>query len=210
MKIILVFTLMFISITFSIGQSFSVNYTTEDGIDQIEINIDTNWSSDGIFVEKVFASSASPIPIDQNSLVLIGFETLSDSILQLDYTNFNYYWIPFDPALPFYSINNSISQDVSEGSLYLGSNFGEEAHDGDFIYWCTCGGHTSEATEPGGDCVSSMTTSSERVIIACVGGCEDECIGEAAFRHRFDGGGGILIQVNEDKDVLVHNFGTKP
>lgn len=203
--VIVVFSLFSFSL---FGQKYYVEYHKNNEQVGIEIEIDTSWSSTGIFVQKSFSNDMNgKILVEQHALVLIGNMPVINDKIKLDYSCYNYHWIPFDPEVPFYDLNRSISSDILSGTLYLGNNYSKPVNPGDVTYWCSCGGHSPDTETPEG-CVSAL---SENRVVSCVkdGDCMSVCIGTVVEHQRSVQGGGILIQVSKSKAQFVHNFATQ-
>lgn len=205
MKDLIIVSVMFLTCNISNGQSYYTEFAQNNSIDNIEIIIDTAYASNGIFVEKRFYSSEINVNLyNPNSLILLGSFDLKDNAITLNYPEYNYYWIPFDPNEPFRSLNYTVDANTTVGKLYFGSSGAQERSvgPGDLWFFCSC---NSDINMPGG-CSSSLNGNE----ITCVNdGCGGYCMGYALeSSNSIVSGGGILIQVTKNKNILYHNFKT--
>lgn len=205
MKDLIIISVMYLTCSIANGQSYYVDFTKSNSIDNIEINIDTAYASKGIFVEKLFRSTDIDKNLfNQNSFILLGDFIQRDNVILLNYLEYNYYWIPFDPDVPFRSLNYIVEDNNTIGKLYFDDPTLHErkVSPGDIWYFCSCNG---DRTAPGG-CLSTLSGN----IAECVSdGCTGYCMGYVLESYEpVIAGGGILIQVAKSKNILYHNFGT--
>lgn len=191
------------------SQSFIYHVTVHGNQKTVEITLDTNYSSYGIFVEKRYVPTSHVTTNfdDLNALHLIGDFVFDEDGVLLDYANNNYFWIPFDPAIPFYSFNKMVPVETTTGYLIFSEeNTPEGRSAGDWIYWCFCSTGTSS---PGG-CVSQIGSDNR---VRCVPdepeNCPNGCVGQVATSGKNLGSGGFLVQASKAKSVLVHRFNTR-
>ena len=195
-----------------LAQNYITNVEDQSEETQITINVDLDFIGDGIRVEKSkHVDDINYNEVDQNSLVLIGeFEYIGNNI-KLNYSKYNYYWIPFKPEYPFYLINQNLDESITDGLFVIESHEKALGKDpGDITYYCTCGGHSSDSETPGG-CLASLNDG----VIDCIddSGCGSKCIGTAVEHKRGINngdrkyvGGGIFIQTSKVKKRLIHNY----
>jgi len=188
------------------SQNFFINFKNVE----IDMKVDTNFMDDGILIRKLYASKPkSGTVCDPNSLVLIGdFVQDSKKNIILNYYEYNYFWAPFNPKIPFFPLNKRIPKDIKSGLLIIGAHSSVERGAGDITYWCSCGETTPQTTNSGG-CVSRLS----HRLISCIneGPCQTGCLGTVIedSEERIVEGGGLLIQVSKAKANLIHNFGTR-
>ncbi|HZV68405.1 MAG TPA: hypothetical protein VFG10_02645 [Saprospiraceae bacterium] len=205
----LIAVVILVSMTNTINsQSYSIHYDNGTQIRWIHITIDTSYTSNTIFVEKVFATSSVDTVLDQNDLVLLGNFSISSSTSPLDFGRYNYFWIPFDPAEPFFNFESTAGLTTETGTLFIGGTGSSSIGPEDIVYWCACGGMTADSEGPGG-CLSAVQGGK----IRCIrdgSDCQSACIGDFGtyWPLLIPGGGGILIQVGAGKFRMAHNFGT--
>ncbi len=185
---------------------YYTNYTKNNITEGIEVIIDTSLFSDGIKVVKNFYNQEITENLyDQNSLVLLGDFEINGNEIALNYQNYNYYWVPFNPDLPFVSVNHTVNSNNTIGTLFIGGDTVQErpVGTGDLWFFCVCG---DDRTSPGG-CLASLSGN----VADCVSeGCPNRCTGFAIVTPRFDiTGGGVFIQVSKDKSTFYHNFNTR-
>jgi len=202
MKNLILFSSLFILANSLISQSYYTLWNSERGTEIVVVSIDLNRSINNISVIKEISQTENGQELDNHSLILLGEFNTTEPQIPLDYTLYNYFYVPLDPKLPFLWINKT--KQVSHGYLYLNdNNTTSERGNGDITYWCTCGGHTPNSPGPGG-CLSSLTDK----VVNCLntGGCalSSSCIGSAVTNSRTMIGGGILIQTS--KTSISHDF----
>lgn len=207
----LLILLILISIQFTaIGQTFTYNFIHQGEIKLVEVNLDTSFTQNVIRALKSFMESGtSIINQDANDLVLVGDFDVDELGIVLDYSSYNYYFIPFHPTAPFQHLNKGLASQNVTGHFYIGTDVDHEAIDPekDKIYWCSCNGDHS--TTPGG-CVSTLETNGDRRFSRCVSdtGCSNSCIGTTLTGMQIINGGGILVQVSISKSTFFHNLNT--
>jgi hypothetical protein len=189
------------------AQVYSYKWTSIlEGEKLVKVTI-KDFGSDAISVSKEFATSLEGNQLNTNTLVMVGdFKSKSQNSFVLDFVQYEYYFIPFDPSTPFIYLDKHQDYGVTEGVFKLGdSGSGPQAIGGDpkeVWYYCTCGGHNSSSTTPGGDCLATIKDGT----ISCGGTCSGQCLGKAIVARVNVGGGGIFLQT--DKSQIYHNFAT--
>ncbi|MEE9439517.1 MAG: hypothetical protein V3V14_10995 [Saprospiraceae bacterium] len=140
-----------------------------------------------------------------NSLILVGDFDFTTNEIEINYVDFNYFFVPFDPSLPFLLVDRTIDSNIESGVLYTDGSASHSLKAGDITYWCTCGGHEVGSDDPGG-CVSSL----DGKTIRCKndGDCPNACVGTVVEHNYTTVGGGILIKTPVVKSGFIHNFGT--
>lgn len=152
-------------------------------------------------VKKYSSDSATGQVLDKNSILLIGDFDLQDGYATLDYENKNYFWLPFGSEFPFYYLDQAVNSSVSSGK-FIFDNTILASEDIDITYWCSCPG----STDGPGNCDSNFTGNQ----IRCVeefGSCSKGCQGSIVI-HGVSTGGGLLVQVDQGKERIVHNLMT--
>lgn len=211
MKYLLILVLLFSCADSIRAQSYSTEYTSSSGNNWVHISIDTNFSSTSILVEKVLVGNSFDTVVDQNTMILLGeFNFVTQATVDLNYSKYNYYWIPFSPSKPLYSIDEIIGFSVNSGTLTIGSD--EISGPGDWVYWCSCC-ENCEPSDPSaepGDCVSNLNMSNGSIRCVESGpGCPDGCSGHIVVGMGSPVlGGGVLIQVDSTKSRIVYNLDT--
>lgn len=208
MKNLIVFIIVANAIFNLSAQSYSILFDLGSETKWVHITVDTNYTSNSIFVGKQLIEEPIDTVLEQHTLLLLGNYDMGSYSASLNYADFNYFWIPFDPNEPFYNINQFVGSSVAEGTLTI-ANIALSSGPGDFTYWCTCGGHTPDAQTPGG-CLSNMSQGR----IRCIPDgeqCAIGCVGTFIEHNKIipGVGGGVLIQVSSAKSTLVHNFASQ-
>ncbi len=185
---------------------YYTNCTKNNITEGVEVIIDTTRFSDGIKVVKNFYNQEiSENLYNQNSLDLLGDFEINGNEIALNYQNYNYYWVLFDPDLPFVSVNYTVKTNNTVGTLYIGGDTVQERRvgNGDLWYYCNCGDDRSSLD----GCLSLLNGK----VADCVSeGCPSHCTGFAIVTPRFDiTGGGVFIQVSKEKSTFYHNFNTR-
>lgn len=166
----------------------------------VQITIDAEKSSPDLVVTKESTTSPTGTSLNPTDIILYGGFDMSTNDIPLEYDDYNYYWVPFDPSTAIYHINSFFLTTSDTAKFHI--NAAEDTlgiHDdpGDWTYWCSCGGGPHDSG-PGG-CVSSMDP------IRCVddSGCSSACIGEVFTLTTIPGNnsGGVIIRLDD-----AHSF----
>ena len=188
--------------------SFTAPFEVNNETKLVHLFINTEFSANSIFVEKEYVETPKGTSLQNDNLVLIGdFQTSGVNYI-LDYENYLYYIVSFNPEEPIYILNNNIPSNITEGTLFFdNSSIGGP---GDRTYWCDCGGEGPPAADPGG-CVSQIgIIFMGKNVARCVKDgdeCTLACIG-VSTPSNIAPGGGLIVQVLKEKDLLFHNIQT--
>ena len=206
MKQLIIATIAVCLTNLVISQSYSISYNNGTTTQWVHITIDTNYSSNSIFVDKEIVLGSTGTILQQEDLLLLGEFVFDTDSANLDYDRYNYFWFPFDPSEPFYNVDQLAGSGVHDGTMYYEHSTAMSGGGGDLTYWCDCGGHTGSNDTPGG-CVSNKTGSKIRCIKEG-NQCQSSCIGSFTGDGIANPGGGIIVQVSSPKYRLIHNFGS--
>ena len=160
MKKVMLFFFIGLSIS-GFAQSFTTTWTENNITKFVHISVDTNFSQIGISVDKEFVESIQGTILENGELLLIGDFVASGNNYIIDYDVYKYYLILFNPQTPIIILNNSKPTNISEGTLFLSNALGIS---GDITYWCSCGIHNVETSDPGG-CLSSVVNGPIKILI---------------------------------------------
>lgn len=207
MKYILLL-LMFLFVNIGLSQDYFVHNEGQIELNTIKIRIDTNSIFEGILVERDLISVSDTISFEMtnyNSIVLLGdFESENGAIV-LNYDKNNFFFIPFDPDTPFFSLNHmNSSSNYENGLLHVGHS-SRVIGDTDIIFWCRCDG---TGDQPGG-CLSTIRPDG---FVDCIddanecGATGKYCLGTATVASWSINGGGVLIKVSAEKSSLLHSI----
>jgi len=194
------------------SQSFTASWEVDNQTKLVHIFVDTDFSSNSILIKKEFVQASEGTSVENHNLVLIGEFQATGSNFVLDYENYIYYYITFDPEGPIHKLNNSLPAGITQGTLFL-DNTAAIGGGGNRTYWCDCGGNGAIASDPGG-CVSQLSLIwMGPKIVRCINdgsSCKDGCIGTSTpGLTGSPSTGGVMIQVAKEKDLLIHNIGTR-
>ncbi|MBL0023546.1 MAG: hypothetical protein IPO98_00365 [Saprospiraceae bacterium] len=203
MKNLFVILIMLTS-SLSYGQN-SRGFSLKSDNEFITIILDENKFPGYLSVVKKIDTFQNGTPVQLNELHLVGdFIKNIDGKIILDYEKFNYYYAPFSKPEPFIWLNKNkrVKSGILDFNRASSGGGGDVGAGGDFIYWCTCGGHTADSQTPGG-CVSSLQNN----VVRCIkdGECNIGCVG-SAVTSRIISGGGVFIQTSKK---IVHDFRIK-
>lgn len=179
------------------AQSYSVHYDDGSTSRWVHISIDTNFSPEAITVEKIFSSTPVDTVLDQNILVLLGDFIWDQDTVILDYERFNYYWVAFNPEIPFYHWNKTIRSPVAQAKLRFGAG-PKQQQIGDRTFTCGCAMPGQSKVNPVGCQVEIDKSAGEIYCQSDDSFCDDTCNGSVVdvAQNRLPGGSaGIIIQV---------------
>lgn len=190
------------------SQSYTASWEVGNETKLVHLYIDTDFSGNSVVIEKEYVETPQGTTLQNDDLVLLGgFEAIGGNY-KLNYVDYLYYVVPFDPEEPIYILNNIIPSEVTQGTFIFEGALGGP---GDENYWCDCGGEGPTASDPGG-CVSQLAIVwMGPKIVRCVKDgdeCSFACLGTST-PAGLSTGGGVIVQVPKEKDLLFHNIKTR-
>ena len=193
------------------SQEYFFYYEDQSNKDIIKVRIDTASIFEGVLVERKHLTEREPASIEMthyNALVLLGdFETKDESLI-LDYSKYNFFFIPFESNTPFFSLNAIRSGSNQEDGLFHIRQCSKDVNNLDIIFGYRCDDIEGNNKE----CVCKIR---DNRVIECIN-VANECetsnkkcsVASTIGAWSFDSGG-ILIKVSAEKSKLLHNIAAK-